>query len=116
MACVGCHSFWHYDPSEPSGRFGCVIKAATGALHTFKIRQGYLSFFLCSDPFQEGFDDVENSLANLFFSPILGFMLRVCWCATQRLALRLEASKDLQNEVEDLQSLGWKLIPWRCLR
>lgn len=27
VACVGCFCFWHYDPSKPSGRFGCVSKA-----------------------------------------------------------------------------------------
>ena len=53
----------------------CEQGGATGALHTFKIRQGYLSFCLCSNLFREGLDDIENSLANLFFLQFWGS----CW-------------------------------------
>lgn len=77
VACVGCYSFWHYDPSEPSGRFGCVSKAVpeVPCIPLRSVKGIFLSFFLCSNLFREGFDDIENSLANLFFLQFWGS----CW-------------------------------------
>jgi len=117
VACVGCYSFWHYDPSEPSGRFGCVSKAVpeVPCIPLRSVKGIFLSFFL-------------SFFVQIFFgkaSMILKIHLQTCLFSNSGVhvegmlvcnTLRLEASKDLQNEVEDLQSLGWKLIVWRCLR
>ena len=88
VACVGCYSFWHYDPSEPSGRFGCVSKAVP-EVPCIPLRsvKGIFSFFLSF--FLSLFKSFSGRLrwywkftCKLVFSPILGFMLRVCWYAT----------------------------------